>query len=356
MTDTDHAANAAPRNPTDADLVTVVGLVNAVLRQRRAVVLTGLTVAVLAVVWSFLRSAYSASASFTPTVQASPDQSVAGVAQALGINLGSISGSASLNFYDALLQSRELLAAAVRTPFHFARVRGGAPDATETLEEVYGFGNDTSSTAVLKACRKLERHLAISLDAASNVVTIRFRSPWPGLSEAVAVRLLALVNQFNVEQLQSQASAERRFVEQRRDSAWVALSSAEGAMEDFLKANRSYEGSPTLVFHQQRLQRAIDRAQTLFTALDRSYEQARLAEVRNTPVITVIDAPKGSAIRERHAVRNGLVGLLLGIVLGAMLGLGREHLLREQNAYPAEFAELHRLRAQFLPRLGRGRP
>ncbi len=46
------------------------------------------------------------------------------------------------------------------------------------------------------------------------------------------------------------------------------------------------------LFEHDRLERPVSMRQELVTAMAQAYEQARVDEVRNTPVITVIDQPE----------------------------------------------------------------
>ena len=67
---------------------------------------------------------------------------------------------------------------------------------------------------------------------------------------------------------------------------------------------------------EHRLQRAVDLKQEVYVSLAKSYDEARIAEVRDTPVITIIDSavapdkPSGP-----KPVLNGIIGFLAGGVL-----------------------------------------
>jgi uncharacterized protein involved in exopolysaccharide biosynthesis len=89
-------------------------------------------------------------------------------------------------------------------------------------------------------------------------------------------------------------------------------------MQAFLQANRRYEDSPELTFQRERLQREISRQQQVYTGLVQSFEQARIAEVRDTPVITVLQAP---FFPPGPDDRSLLLALALGLVLGGMAGV-----------------------------------
>ena len=89
-------------------------------------------------------------------------------------------------------------------------------------------------------------------------------------------------------------------------------------MQAFLQANRQWENSPDLTFQHDRLERDISLRQQVYTTLVQSFEQARITEVRDTPVITVLQAPFFPPGPDDARM---LLVIALGIVLGGMLGV-----------------------------------
>ena len=95
-------------------------------------------------------------------------------------------------------------------------------------------------------------------------------------------------------------------------------------MRDFLQRNRNDpRTSPQLALEHDRLQRRIDDASQVVTSLTQSLEQARIDEVRDTPVITVIEAPSmptepaglSFVLRIAAALVGGLfIALAVGVV------------------------------------------
>jgi hypothetical protein len=78
-------------------------------------------------------------------------------------------------------------------------------------------------------------------------------------------------------------------------------------------------------------------------ALAQSYEQARIDEVRDTPVITVVDRPEFSIRRARSRLLDAIVWALVGGLFAFGLALGVEYLSRERgegNDVYREFREL----------------
>jgi uncharacterized protein involved in exopolysaccharide biosynthesis len=90
----------------------------------------------------------------------------------------------------------------------------------------------------------------------------------------------------------------------------------------FLESNRNYSGSPTLQATRDRLQRELSLKSQIHSTLTQAYEQARIDEVRDTPVITVVEAPEVSARPDsRRMVIRLAVALLVGLVLAVAVAL-----------------------------------
>ena len=175
-------------------------------------------------------------------------------------------------------------------------------------------------------------------------VRISTTSRWPSVSYQLTQRLLERMNAFNIELRQSQAAVERKFVEAQSADAKMALLLAEERLRAFTQSNRQYSGSPELSLERDRLQRDVTLRQELYTSWLKSREEARIREVRNTPVITVLEDPRLPYIPEsRHTVpkiiRGGFLGGLLAVVI-AFLVEGLAGLRRSPGRDAQEFFQL----------------
>lgn len=167
---------------------------------------------------------------------------------------------------------------------------------------------------------------------------------WPSVSLQLTQRLLDRVNEFNIEMRKAQAAVERKFVDAQSDEAEAALRVAEDRLQGFLQRNRMIAGSPELAFEHDRLQREVTLRQQLYTSWLQSREEARIREVRNTPVITVLEDPRLPYIPEsrktpQKIVVGGIAGGLLAIVI-AFLVLGIAGIRRSPGHDAQEFLQL----------------
>lgn len=332
---------------TDTEVpVSLFRVATALVRRRRALLVGGLAGAFAFGALSMIRPAYDAEVSFAPAATSALQGSdLAGLAAQFGFNLSSFGGGQPVEFYSDLVTSRALLAQAVVTPYRFPKTIDSAGAGTDTVEttllDLYDVNGSTPGERTLNAVKVLAHHMTSDVDVKSGIVTVTVRARWPALASAIAQRVLNLVNEFNVVSMQTSAHAQREFVEGRMREAQGRLSIAEDSLREFLEANRTYQASPRLVVEEGRLQRHVDFWQQIYTSLAQGYEQARIAEVQNTPVITIVDGAEGSAKRVRKPLTMTFAGAFIGLLIGgSWIGL-TGFIQRQRIEYPDEYEELY---------------
>lgn len=180
-----------------------------------------------------------------------------------------------------------------------------------------------------------------------NSVKVSVTSRWPSVSLALAEKLVSSVNKFNIDTRKSQATAERRFVETRTADAEADLRAAENQLQAFLQENRVFGNSPQLSFEHTRLEREVSLRQQAYSTLVVEREDARIREIRDIPVITVLDAPQLPVVGEsRKTIQRGILGFLAGAMFGVVIALitHRIEAVRQSPGPAAQefFAALHR--------------
>jgi uncharacterized protein involved in exopolysaccharide biosynthesis len=326
--------------------ITVFQLVTPLVRRWRIVVAVPAVFAVVAAVVSFLvPKVYTASTSFTPAAPATTGLGaglggLAGLAGQLG--LGGATGATSPEFFASVLESRELLDTLLRTPF--ADPDGGPPRPLLDLLDIDG---DTPEERMSLGIRKMRKVLSEGVDGRTGIISMSVRQGDARLAADVANRLVELLNAFNLDRRQSQSREQARFTAQRLAEAEHELRDAEGAMQRFLVANRQYQGSPLLEFEYARLDRVVQLKQEVFTSLSKSYEEARIAEVRDTPVLTIIDraVPPHRRTSPRRRVYV-MVAMLVGGVIGAAVAYAVDLRSRADLGGRGDYRELAEALAQ----------
>ena len=120
-------------------------------------------------------------------------------------------------------------------------------------------------------------------------------------------------------------SAEREFAGRRAAAALDSLHRAESALAEFRATNIDFSRSPRLATREVELQRRVTLAQQIYTTVAQRYEIANLESVRNTPVITVLDAPEGLIeAQPRHTVAYTGAAFIVGLLAACGLALFAE--------------------------------
>lgn len=324
--------------------VSLLGAVNALLRQRAVILVFALGCAGALIAFAFVRQRmHTSTSSFMPEARRTASN-LSGIAAQFGLNIPGQEGSESPQFYVDLLRSPSILGAAVDTRYSF---RSDTGPVSTTLIAVY---HPRDASDILRrdaAIKRLDRALSTSVSAKTNVVTVSVSAPNPVLAREINARLIDLLNDFNLSRRQSGAREERRFAEQRVADVKEELRTTENRLQMFLESNREYRNSPALVFAQERLQSDVSFLRQLMTVLQQQAEQAKMEEVRDTPVITVIQPPDVPVRPDsRGVVKFGLLGLVLGAAIGIGTAFLREVLASSGVKQSTEFDEFTALRRE----------
>lgn len=308
-----------------------------VLRNRWKIMRWGLAGGAVAALLVFLKPPqYVASASFIPQGTDVSRSGLANLAGQFGLSLPTGTQALTPDFYAQLLEARTLLLPIARDTFRVAELRG----RKVTFEDLFKIDGESTPQRDERAVRYLEKIISTSVGKTTGIVGFSVATQWPSVSLGIVDRVVNAVDQFNQLTRQGQAAAERRFVEGRLSVAGAELRAAEDRLQSFLQANREFARSPELTFQHDRLQRDVNLQQQVFTSLTQSLEEVRIREVRDTPIITIVEPPSVELIPEsRRGLLHVLLGFLLGGFVGGMLVFSSEAMQRRREKGDVEAEE-----------------
>ena len=354
----DASPRLAPRLTANGhDEISALKLAVPIVRRWPLILWSTAGLAALALALTFVLPArYTARTSFT--VEASSNsislpKSIAGLAGQFGVILGNTGSSApSEDYFTALVRSdtitHPLLLSHYTADGRLAEM-GGTP-----LLDVLGVKGETPAKRLENGSRRLSRMVRGEIDRKSGIVTLMVADRDPQRAAAIGNRLIELLNRYNVEQRKSRSRQQREFAGARLAEAQADLRAAEARLESFLSSNRRYQQSPLLLFEFNRLDRSVLQKEQLTSALAQSYEEARIAEAGDTPVISVIDAAR---VPTRRSFPVRWQFLLAGLIAGGILGLVLVFLLEARRGWIAEqqpdFLALRDAARAWRARLGR---
>jgi len=297
-----------------------LALGTALLRRRKTIVRLALVGGVLGLTLGLLRPRqYVSTAIFIP--QASETGTSSGLAMAasqFGLSVPGMNAAWGPPVYVELLSSRAILEPIVWDTLAVVE-QGGRRIAVLELLEAKG---TTPAGRVDGAVRALDKLIEAGEIKTLGAVKVVVSTRWPSVSVGLADRLVRGINTFNVERRKSQASAERQFVEARAAEAERALRDAEDKLLSFLQRNRVITGSSQVAFEKDRLDREVALRQQAYTSLVVNRDEARIREVRDIPLITVLETPRLPLVAEpRGAAQRAVLGAFAAGMIGVLIAL-----------------------------------
>lgn len=289
---------------------------------------------------------YTTTVSFVP--QGSRSGQLRGLAAQFGFDVAGSEGAESPYFYVGLLQTKEVLSRVVTNRF----------DDGETAGDYATFVKISATDSAVrtdKAIKAFRSQLVVLADRRTGLVTIEVKEASPQLALQLASVLLEEIERYNRETRQSRAAAERRFVESRLVAARKEVTASEDSLQQFLVTNRQYQTSPELRFRFERLQRSVTHRAGVVSSLAQNFEQTRIDEVRDTPVISIVQPPQLAARADpRGSTRALALGMAGGVMIAFLLRLFLGSVARLRMERPEEYegwlATLRDLRSNILRR------
>jgi uncharacterized protein involved in exopolysaccharide biosynthesis len=350
---TELGGGGRPTAGNDQD-ISLLAAASVLLRHRRMILTLTMIGLLLGLGLGLLQARlYASSATFIPQGSEGPSSGLALAASQFGLRIPSTGGSWGAPIYIEISRSRAVLEPIALDTLSVAE-KGGRRIALMDLLEIEAAGQARRTDL---AVRELQTIVNASEDKKIGAVKLLVTTRWPSVSFWLAERLVQGVDKFNLSSRKSQAAEERRFVEAQAVEAERSLRAAENRLQFFLQQNRSL-GSPELVIARDRLGRDVSLWQQVYTSLLQNREEARIREVRDTPVITILESPRLPVVAEsrgtvQKAVLAALVGAMLGMLL-AFVGHGVTSSRRMPSQQAREFFDLvGELPPKFL-RKGRG--
>jgi uncharacterized protein involved in exopolysaccharide biosynthesis len=327
-----------------------LSIATVLLRSRRVILACGLGGAAIGMVFGLLRTRmYASGAVFIPQQQDMNASGLALAASQFGVRLPTSGAGWGPPVYVELLRSWALLQPLALDTVVVAEEGNRRARIIDLLK----VDADNPQRRVELAVTKLTGIVKSQEIKAVGGVALSVATKWPSVSLQMAQELVKGVNQFNLEKRKTQAAAERQFVETQAANAEIALRDAEDRMQEFSMRNRSTgAGSPELAFQRDRLQREVNLREQLYTALAQSAAEARSREVRDTPVITVLEEPRLAVVPEsRRVALKTIVGGLMGGLVGLLIAFLSQGLAGARQTPDETAMEFFRLMEEATPRI-----
>jgi uncharacterized protein involved in exopolysaccharide biosynthesis len=270
------------------------------------------TVTVLAIVISFLLpKAYKSTVIILPETNPSKLAGLSSLATLAGVNIG---GEVSLSkLYPTIVTSEAVLKNVLYQKYRTESF----PDSADLLK-IWDIDDEKPLLAYEKAIAALRGGLEVSLDIKTAVLSISLMTKEPQLSADIVNAVAHELDMFVRTKQKTNASEQRKWIEGRLTEVKSDLEKSENALKVFRENNRRVMDSPQLMLEQERFIREVQINATLYTELKKQYELAKIEEIKNIPIVNVMDAGRAAASREKPKRRIIVLFSLVLSFFGAM--------------------------------------
>ena len=258
-----------------------------------------LTILILVLI---IRPSYTSNISILPDYGASAaSSSLSGIASLVT----GATGATPTGIYQNLLTNETVIG-----PVLLKKRKTNAFKDSVTLIEYFGFSSINPSLPeetrqrlqFLKAFNKFQDNVLLTnIDVLTNILKVSITLPESQLSADVVNDVVRSLETYVLTKRQSNARSQKLYLEKRLIEVTDSLTAAENQLKFFQLQNRVIDQSPELLLEQARLQRNIDLMQAVFSQLTQQLEQAKLDEIRDTPILNVSEYAKDPGTKVRPA-------------------------------------------------------
>lgn len=163
----------------------------------------------------------------------------------------------------------------------------------------------------------LNRALTTNIDARIKSLDVILKVDDPRVASELTNAIVEELDNYNKHYRNSKARSNREFIEKRLADTGDSLKKYEEALRSFKEENRMIAQSPALLLRQQRLVRMININQELYLLLSKEYETAKIQEVRDTPVLDIIERARTLPVKSGPVKRATLARIILLVLIFA---------------------------------------
>ena len=182
----------------------------------------------------------------------------------------------------------------------------------------------TNEDLLNKGLKKYFMLLDVKEDRRTGLIQVNIEMESPNLAAEVANFIGSEIQSYIQKQNTVKAVKEKLFISGRLIVVKGELEKLEEDLKEFKERNRGYEVSPELFMIYSQKFREAEAKQQVYVTLQQQLELARISEVKQTPIINILDEakPPVSKSRPNRAIIS-LLSLLAGFLFGASISIIR---------------------------------
>lgn len=280
----------------DSNKLDVIQILSILWDSRKLIGIVTGAVTILAIIISLIIPEYfKSTAVLLPDTDKSRIASLGGISDLAALAGVSVGGEGSLvKLYPTIIKSESVLRNVIYAKYKTKEY----PDSVNLIQywEIKDKNPERNFEIALLSLRTT---LDVSTDIKTNILTLVIETEEPQLSADILNTVIRSLDGFIRTKRTTNASEQRKWIEARLVEVKADLSKAENNLKNFRETNRMVSGSPQLLLDQERLAREVQINSTMYIELKKQYEIVKIEEIKNIPIINVMDYGRPATKKDR---------------------------------------------------------
>ena len=273
---------------SDDTSYSLLNVIPRVWRRRKVIALsTGLITIVSMVIVLVLPPQYAVETSILPELEKNKLLGLAGMSDLAAVTGVAIGETPVSKLYPMIISSARILREVIYTKYQTQASRDSV-----TLARYWFDDDQPESERFESALKRLRGRMDVVFDNRLGTLTLRLSMEEPKLAADVANQITEQLDRYTRTKRKTSVTLQREFIEQRLVDVAAALKEAEDSLKVFKEKNRRIVDSPELLMIQGRKEREVQINSAVFVELKKQVEIAKIEEIKNIPVINVLDAAR----------------------------------------------------------------
>jgi uncharacterized protein involved in exopolysaccharide biosynthesis len=262
--------------------------------KRTIALVVGVTTALAVVISLLLPETFKSTTTILPETEKGKLSGMMGGLSEIALMAGVSTGEAPLTrLYPFIINSEAVLKRVI-----YARYQTPESKDSTDLVQVWEIQEKTRALEYEAALKRLRRDLDVSLDNRTLLLTLSIETRYPQLSADILNNIDRQLDEFIRTKRATSASEQRKWIEGRLEEVKQDLGRAENRLKSFREANRRISDSPQLQMEHARIVRDVEIDNTLYIELKKQYEIVKIEEIKNIPVINILDPARPAGKKE----------------------------------------------------------
>ena len=332
--------NIQNESSAQAGAVSMLQLLNIIFKRRKFII-SAVTLVVFAMLIKLLfltPNVYTATSTILPSGESRTgrlNQILQSVGQADLLRGGSNVDLNTYLIFDEILRSRRLV-----DEILLEKVYSPVLEKKILLIDYFKIEGETKRAISEAGYNYFIREIAsVDQDVDKGITSVRATTVEPEVSATIANMMVQKLDEYNRVTNSKKAAINREFIEERMEEKLVELTILEEALQEFLEKNKRIEHSPELQIKKIRLEREVSHMGSIYLTLRREYEISKIEEMKNMPIIKILDIAIPPALKSGpKRAKTLIISLILTIIVAVFIVLGEEYFINIKDE--KEFKEV----------------